>query len=222
MLETKNLFAKEYSSNIHSQNGEDGILAELCRRLNLVPEWVCEFGAWDGVFLSNTFQCIEKGAHAVLIEGDEEKYADLLRTCERHPTVTPICSYVSYTDPDRTLDALLKTTHIPADFDILSIDVDGEDYYMWESLQHYQPKIVVIEINSLVHPENTEYIHNEEKGYQGSGFGATLALGKRKGYSFVCHTGNMIFVREDLFAGLGITYENPVENFDASWYNNTR
>ena len=221
-IHAPNIFRKTYSKNVYSQNGEDGIITELCSRLSLQPKWICEFGAWDGKYLSNTFQYIETGANAVLIEGDPKKYLDLQKTAEAYPTIHPICAMISYTSLSTMLDTLLSTTPIPKDFDILSIDIDGEDYYIWDSLKLYEPKIVIIEINSLIHPDNTEYIHSSTKGCLGSGFGATLELGKRKGYTFVCHTGNMIFVRNDLFDRLNIKYDNPIENFDASWYNNER
>ena len=68
------------SSNIYSQNGEDGIIAEIFNRIKdkiVLTNWVVEFGAWDGKHLSNTFLLIEKGFHAVLIESDTHRFIDL-------------------------------------------------------------------------------------------------------------------------------------------------
>jgi hypothetical protein len=73
-----NIFYKIYSKNIYSQNGEDGIIEELLKRLNITKGWVCEFGAWDGILLSNTFNLVKNGFDAVFIEGDVNKYNDLL------------------------------------------------------------------------------------------------------------------------------------------------
>ena len=219
-IHAPNEFRKKYSSNKYSQNGEDGLLNEICKRIGLIPIWVCEFGAWDGKYLSNTFEFIETGTTAVLIE--PVKYKDLEKTAKEYPSIYPICAMISHTNDATKLDTLLATTPIPYDFEILSLDIDGEDYHIWESLTKYNPKIVIIEINSLIHPENKDYIHSSRNGCLGSGFGATLELGKRKGYTFVCHTGNMIFIRNDLYSNLNLSYENPIENFDASWYNGER
>ena len=76
-----NNFYEQYNYNIYSQNGEDGVIEELLNRLNITNGWVCEFGAWDGIHLSNTFNLIKnKSFNAVLIEGDKNKYIDLLKT----------------------------------------------------------------------------------------------------------------------------------------------
>ena len=102
------------------------------------------------------------------------------------------------------------------DFDVLSIDIDSTDYQIWKSLKIYTPKIVIIEINSSVNTDNREHIHTKNI-YQGTGFKPTFDLGLEKGYTFILHTGNMIFIRNDLFNKLNINYNNPLENFRTTW-----
>jgi hypothetical protein len=212
-----NKFYNVYQKNIHSQNGEDGIVEELLKRLNIESGYVCEFGAWDGIHLSNTFNLVQnKNFNAVFIEGDENRYNDLLNTVEKFPNIIPIKAYVDHNDTSNSLDNLLKKTIIPNDFDILSIDIDSYDYQVWQSLKVYKPKIVIIEINSSTKVNNSEWIHTPGK-YDGTGFKPTYDLGIEKGYKFILHTGNMFFIRSDLFDKLNITYDNPLENFRTNW-----
>ena len=212
-----NKFYKKYSKNIYSQNGEDGIVEELLKRLNIENGWVCEFGAWDGIHLSNTFNLVKnKNFNAVFIEGDNKRYNDLLSTVEKFPNIVPIIAYVDHNDTSNSLDNLLKQTNIPNNFDILSIDIDSYDYQVWKSLKVYKPKIVIIEINSSVKANDPNWIHMPNK-YQGTGFKPTYDLGIEKGYKFILHTGNMFFIRSDLFDKLNITYNNPLENFRSNF-----
>ena len=212
-----NNFYNEFKKDIHSQNGEDGIIEELLNRLQIKKGWVCEFGAWDGIHLSNTFNLVKtKNFKAVFIEGDQFKYKDLLNTVQRFPNIVPINAYVDYNDTDNSLDNLLKNTEIPYDFDILSIDIDSYDYHVWRNLKNYNPKIVIIEINSSVNTNNNDYIHQPPR-YNGTGFRPTFNLGLEKGYKFVLHTGNMFFIRNDLFDKLNIHYNNELENFRTEW-----
>jgi hypothetical protein len=211
-----NTFYHKYSKNVYSQNGEDGILEEILSRLNITNGYVCEFGAWDGKHFSNTFNLIQKGYRGVFIEGDKDKYKDLLLTCKDYPNIIPINAYVDHNDTENSLDNLLKSTNIPEDFDVLSIDIDSFDYQVWKSLKLYKPKIVIIEINSGVMTNNENHIHTPNI-YQGTGFRPMFTLGIEKGYKFVLHTGNMIFVKNDLFDKLNIYYQNELDNFVKMW-----
>ena len=104
----KNKFYKKYAKNVYSQNGEDGIVEELLKRLNIENGWVCEFGAWDGKHLSNTFNLIEnKNFNAVFIEGHKDKYKDLLKTVKEFPKIVPIQAMVDHNDSSNSLDNLL-------------------------------------------------------------------------------------------------------------------
>lgn len=185
----------KYRQNVYSQNGEDGILQELLRRLNVSSGWVCEFGAWDGKACSNTYRLIENQFKGVYIEARDDYYQDLLKTCTEQPNILPIHAMVGY-DGDNTLDQILATTPIPRDFEVLSIDIDSYDYQVWRSVVEYTPKIVIIEINSSVSPLDMTHIHGP--GKEGTGFGPMIALGKAKGYTLLGHTGNLIFIRNDL------------------------
>ena len=197
-----------FAANENSQNGEDGILKEMLRRLNITSGYVCEFGAWDGVYLSNTFSLIKRGFKSVLIEGDKEKFKDLLKLSKMYETITPICAYVDHIPgSENTLDNLLKKTDIPADFDVLSIDIDTFDYQVWASLNHYMPKIVVIEINSSIDPTIPDHIHTPGV-FQGTSFLPMMNLAAHKGYKLAAHTGNLIFIRQDLYPMLKLEEDN--------------
>ena len=160
---------------------------------------------------------MEQGFQAVYIEGDAARYTDLLTTCRRtNGLIIPIHAYVDHQAGPNTLDALLSRTSIPTDFDVLSIDIDSYDYHVWESLTVYRPKLVIIEINSSVPPDEDGYLHTPGL-CDGSGFKSTYELGLSKGYTFVLHTGNMFFVRNDLAAQLNVTYTHPFDHFRLDW-----
>ena len=82
----------KYRKNYFSQNGEDGIIEKLLDQLNLKQNlFVCEFGAWDGIYLSNTFNLVTKyNATALMIEGDDERYKDLEKTSKINKNIIPI------------------------------------------------------------------------------------------------------------------------------------
>jgi hypothetical protein len=213
-----NTFYNKYSRNIFSQNGEDGIIEELFTRLNITSGWVCEFGAWDGIHLSNTFNLIKnKNFSGVFIEGDEARFKDLLNTQKEHPQIVAINKYVSHVEnDDNTLDNILKETGIPIDFELLSIDIDSFDYQVWNTLEKYKPKIVIIEINSGINPHIENHIHTPGL-YEGTSFMPMYKLGIKKGYKFVLHTGNMIFIKNELYEKLNMSCSNPSLNFRNNW-----
>ena len=208
-----NEFYNKYKSNVYSQNGEDGLIKELFKRLGISKCWVCEFGACDGVLNSNTFNLVLQGFNAVYIEPDKMMYEKLEQLSKSHSNIICVNSLIDL--QENTLDNVLSNTQIPQDFDLLSIDIDSYDYQVWDSLTNYNPKVVIIEIDSAADVRNPNHIYNPPE-YMYTGFKPMLELGISKGYKFVCHSGNMIFVREDLYNNLGFKeYEDSLDNF--SW-----
>jgi hypothetical protein len=202
-----------YRGGPHSQNGEDGVLAEIFRRLEIDSGWCVEFGAWDGRYLSNTFALVERGWQAVHIEADPGRFQDLLETARQYPAITPIQAVVEPSGPS-SLDELLPSTPVPSDFDLLSVDIDGLDWQVWHGLRRYQPKVVLIEVNSEI-PPPTEQIHGD--GRQGSSLESMTKLAREKGYTLACHTGNAHYVRDDLVAKLDLDTSAPADLFIPEW-----
>jgi hypothetical protein len=193
----------DYQRAVYSQHGEDGIIEELCRRLNIGTGWFVEFGAWDGKHLSNTYHLVaNRGWRGVFIEGNPQKYEVLLQTAAQFPDrLHTLCALVGY-EGENKLDHLLARTPIPKDFDVLSIDIDSYDWQVWKSLADYQPKIAIVECNSDI-PLGVVSVYDRARGTRTS-FSALVNLGIEKGHHLVCHTGNCIFVRRDLVSSLGL------------------
>lgn len=223
---------RDHMSNCYSQCGEDGVITEMIRRLDLTDLWCCEFGAWDGRFCSNTFNLVEKfSARAVMIEGNTARYQDLLHTQKQWPRIHAINAFVSSDPADDThLDRLLAVTSIPQDFDVLSIDIDGDDLRTWHSIREYRPKIVIIEINPRIEPGVHQWHHEVEYDPTHmsdlNSFSSTVSVAHEKGYDLVCHTScNLVFLRGELTAKLGMEQrylDDPIQLFDWKWVKKAR
>jgi len=131
----------------YSQQGEEYVIGKLLEKFKIEKGSCCEFGAWDGKHLSNVFHLIEKGWKGVLIEGDVKKFNKFIPSLEKNYNVTCIPKFVGYNEwkPENKLDNLLAETDLPVDFDILSIDVDGPDYFILRDIEVYKPKILILE-----------------------------------------------------------------------------
>jgi hypothetical protein len=169
----------DFKSNTYSQNGEDGILQEVFKRLNITKGNACEFGSADGYFCSNTRLFIDQGWECVMLDMVNGQF------------VTP-----------ENVNEL-----VPAKLDLLSIDIDGNDYAVWAAYQGYA-KVVVIEINSSLDPE-IDYFTKEH----GANFSIMEKLAYSKGYFLLAHTGNMIFVDKEVVE----LFPDKDHNFDKSF-----
>jgi hypothetical protein len=194
--------------NTFSQGGEDGILESLFLHLGIHIGWFVEFGASDGVSLSNTRCLLYKGWRGIYIEADEKKMFTLrLNTIDYYNRnqVYIVNKKVTRERNDTNINSILSSTPIPKDFDLISIDVDGNDYWIWKALE-YDPKVVVIEYNPSFKqdiPLSVKYNRNlswQGTDYYGATSSALINLGKKKGYSLVAFTEglNLIFVKNEL------------------------
>ena len=214
----------KYKKNIYSEQGEDGVILYLLKKAKILSNkknlWCCEFGAWDGIHGSNTFNLVKNyNYNAVYIENDKEKFKELLITKKKNSKIIALNKHVSHKKKLSSLDRILKQTKIIKNFDILSIDIDSYDLAVWKSLKLYRPKIVVIEINSEIAP-GIKQIHSKNKN--GNSFTSTVEFAKKTGYQLVCHTGNCIFIKKMYLKNIIYSKKyinNPELLFDNTWLN---
>jgi hypothetical protein len=191
-----------FEMSIFSQNGEDGVVAEIFNRIGVTGRFFVEVGAavnesntqvlsdlegWGGVYIDASDS--EAG-------GLQEKYAVLDRITVKNTLVS-----------DCNLDDLLLDLCVPSEIDLLSIDVDGNDYWIWKSLKNYRPRVVIIEFNShipphvrSVQPYDPKSAWDKSNSF-GSSLGACIDLATEKGYKLVHVESsgiNAFFLRDDL------------------------
>jgi hypothetical protein len=200
--------------NVYSQSGEDGVIEWLFRQIQPRHRVCVEFGAWDGHNLSNTFNLVEQsGWTAIYIEADARKFRALEKTPSIYPSITPVHCLVSAAGKD-SLDCILRRRNVPEDFDLLSIDVDGSDYDIWEGMTQFRPALVVIEHNPSI-PPGIKYIDRGGRTFMGSSATALTELALKKGYGLLgCTFGNSLFLREDLFDALSTRPQKVADAFD--------
>jgi hypothetical protein len=204
-----------FRGNVTSQCGEDGIIQRLVQLTQPQARYCVEFGAWDGVKFSNCCHLLTRqGWRGLMIEANPDKYAELVATYRAVPSVVTANRFVSFEGRD-SLDSILTEVGAPATFGVLSIDIDGNDFYVWESLVQYRPEIVVIEFNPSV-PNDVEFVQTRSFDVnQGCSLRALIGLAATKGYELaVCTDWNAIFVTKEKFGLVGVQ-DNSIDRLYA-------
>lgn len=200
----------DYKKNITSQHGEDGIIEKMLETIGDISKWCVDVGAY-GMTKSNTYSLIDHGWNGILID-TKDGIRRLKRLYGGNSQVELVCIKID-TDLNK-LDNILGETPIPKEFGLLSIDIDGNDYHIWESLQNYTPTIILIEFNPRC---QLGYYIQPIDGQGGASLSSIVQLGKEKGYELVTATIlNAIFVRKELFPKFGISNNSPEQFFTVS------
>lgn len=192
-----------YELKVFSQNGEDGVIAEIIRRIGVTTCSFVEFGIEDGSEGNCLFLADVLGWSGTFIEGDLGLHARLSAKYITRDDINTLCHWVTV----ENINEILSSSCTDKNIDILSIDIDGNDYWIWKAIDVIDPRIVIIEYNgsidlrsSLVQPyePSTEW---NSASFFGASLTALTRLGLRKGYVLI-HTElagvNAFFVKAEL------------------------
>jgi hypothetical protein len=168
---------ERYERRVYSQSGEDGALARIFELIGTSNRFFVEFGAWDGLNLSNTAHLrLDHGWTGLLMEGSDR--ADDAPVEREH------------IDADN-VNALFAKYAVPERFDLLSIDIDGNDYWVWKAIEGFTARVVVIEYNALFGNGVSKAMRYDAKHiwdktpYHGASLAALRKLGQAKGYALI-------------------------------------
>lgn len=155
MIRVMNQPLTPHLKDVYSQNGEDGVIEYLVSEVDLMSgnNLVVDVGAWDGTYLSNTKYQIDKGLPGLLIEADPIRAKNCRLLYQDNDRVDVIEKFVG---PDYPLNELLRDYLKDFRFLLLSIDIDGDDLAVLQTIGEFRPSIVVIEFNPEI-PNHCEF-----------------------------------------------------------------
>jgi hypothetical protein len=211
--------------SLYAQGTEEAILTRILARVAPASRYCVDIGASDGLRNSNTALLLrEQGWLGTLVEGSAYRFG---RLKEHYGDAGNVRLVGERVQPD-TVDDLLDTAGVPPVFDLLSLDIDGNDYWVWRGMQRHRARLVVIEYNPYYPPpERWVMAYDPEHHWDGSThYGASLAslvaLGATLGYELVCCDdmgNNAFFVDRALYPLLGIANNEPRMLFRPAMYN---
>lgn len=196
---------------VFSQNGEDGILLYIFSLIGTTNQKCVEICAGTGVECNTANLIINHGWQALLVDGDKANvdigrnfYAKCRDTFYLPPT------FVHAWVTRENINTLLEENDFRGEIDLLSLDIDGVDYWIWEEIKSINPRVVVLEYNEAFGFEHVSVPYDprfnrfrKDPRYWGASLPAYCALAMRKGYRLVgCNRQrlNAFFIRNDVGA----------------------
>lgn len=178
-----------------SQNGEDGIIEAIIGMIGITNRYCVEFGVEDGMECNVRYLLKKRGWTGLLMDGGHED-----------PHINLHREFITA----ENIEELFRKHSVPEKFDLLSIDIDGNDYWVWKAIEHFHPRIVIIEYNAHIPPEKATTIPYDpafvwdKTDYYGASLLALKKLGEAKGYTLLGtdkHGVNAFFVESSLVPG---------------------
>lgn len=196
---------------VYSQHGEDGVLAYLFSKIGLTNGRFIEFGIEDGTQCNTACLSLHFGWQGLLLEGDPNlaRRAGSFYAKRLGSDATNVRVENAFITAEN-VNEIFQQNGYSGEIDLLSIDIDGNDYWVWKAVETVSPRVVCIEYNSVFGPTRSVTIpydpafERRKKHEGGLYYGASLAaltkLAKQRGYILVgceSHGVNAFFVRRD-------------------------
>ena len=200
---------ERYGYKVYSQNDEDGIIAEIFKRIETVDKKFIEFGVQNGLE-SNGHFLLHKGWQGLWLEGSPDYCKQIHNNFKEPITERQLNVVNAFIDKDNIND-LIVGGGMNGNIDLLSVDIDGNDYHIWKAINCVNPRVVCIEYNAKF-PPDFEWVMKYDKSHIWDGSDNANAslksleiLGNELGYQLVgtnLNGVNAFFVKKELAKNL--------------------
>lgn len=199
---------RAHEFQVYSQWGEDGLIQHLLREVKVTQKIFVEFGVETYTEASTRFLLVHDNWSGLILDGSASNIRSIRRSelYWRH-NLKAAEAFITR----ENINSLLLENGVKGEIGLLSIDIDGNDYWVWESIDVVNPALVILEYNARFGPERAVTVpydpafvrQNAHHSciYYGASLAALVSLGRKKGYAFVGANSagnNAFFVRRDL------------------------
>jgi hypothetical protein len=214
-----------YGFKVYSQADEDGIIQEIFRRVGTTNRTFIEFGVEAGLEC-NTAKLLLEGWNGLWIEASSP-YVAAIRNNARGYIEGSQLKLIESLVTAENINKLIASAGLGGEIDLLGIDIDNNDYWVWKAIDAVNPRVVAIEYNPTLRPPLSLVVpYRPDAQWDGTNyFGASLEalvrLARSKGYRIVgCNIsgGNAFFVRNDLGPGAFLEPATAEEHFEPARY----
>jgi hypothetical protein len=198
---------REAEFSVYSQWGEDGIIQFLLRHVPIDNKTFVEFGVQDYVESNTRFLASNVRWSGLIIDGSADNIEKVRKSdLFWRSDIKAVAAFVTR----ENINELIRSAGISGDIGLLSVDIDGNDYWVWQAIEAISPRIVVAEYNARFGAERAVTVPYDPAFtragahysmiYYGASLSALHALGVKKGYVLIgCNSAgnNAFFVRND-------------------------
>jgi hypothetical protein len=221
---------EEAEFKVFSQFGEDGIIQFIINKIPIPNKVFIEFGVENYIESNTRFLLVNNNWSGLVIDGDKENIEYIKNdSIYFNHNLKAVSNFITKDN----INDIISSSEISGDIGLLSIDIDGNDYWIWETINVINPRIVICEYNSIFGNEKEVTIPYREDFvrknahysllFAGASLPALCSLAEKKGYDFIGSNSagnNAFFIRKDLSNNFNVL--SPMEGYVESKFRESR
>lgn len=200
----------DYRKDVYTGTGNDGIIEKILKSIGIGNGFFVEFGAWDGVKGSNCRKLWEEGWKGIFIEGDQNKYLQLIKNYKPDSLQWPwydkkyvfkdVTCINNFVGIEKNKFEDIVSGHVPkSGIDFCSIDIDGLDLEVFETFESLRPSVVCIEGGQMLEPNHPRVPKKIASNNIQQSLSVMTEVFNSRGYEILCTYQDTFYVKKEFY-----------------------